>query len=190
MHSRIPKTSCNAGTFRIAAGLFLAFLTVQAAFVVLALTLRAVAVDFDVGLGTAGQLRTAAAVAGVIASLVLVRSRGRFGTRALLVAGLVAMSVGAVASALAPGLALLLVAQGVVGAAGAITLAAGLARPSTGRHRQIAAACLRGRSSDSPQRGLSACRSWGRCPGSTGAGGGSSSRSGQPPRSRSSHARA
>ncbi|MFL5894302.1 MAG: MFS transporter, partial [Thermoleophilaceae bacterium] len=112
---------------RIAAGLFLSFLTVQSAFIVLAPTLPDVAREFGVSTGTAGQLRTVAAVAGVATALTLAPLGRVVGIRRLLVTGLGVLAAGATASALAPTFALLAVGQVTLGMGGAAVLSAGLA---------------------------------------------------------------
>src|SRR4051794_4822137 len=71
-------------SMRIAAALFLSFLTVQSAFVVLAPPLPDVAREFGVSTGTAGQLRPAAAIAGVASALTLAPLGRVVGTRRLL----------------------------------------------------------------------------------------------------------
>jgi len=111
---------------RVAAALFLSFLTVQSAFIVLAPTLPDVAREFGVSTGTAGQLRTVAAVAGLVTALTLAPLGRVLGIRRLLVTGLVALATGSIASALAPTFALLAVGQVILGMGGAAVLSAGL----------------------------------------------------------------
>ena len=112
---------------RIAAALFLSFLTVQSAFIVLAPTLPDAAREFGVSTGTAGQLRTVAAAAGVATALALAPLARAVGIRRLLSTGLHTLAAGAIASAIAPTFALLAAAQVILGVGGAAVLSAGLA---------------------------------------------------------------
>src|SRR3954453_23252408 len=105
-------------TPRLPAALFLSFLTVQSAFIVLAPTLPDVAREYGVSTGTAGQLRTVAAVAGVAPALTLGPLGRVVSIRRLVVTGLGALATGSIASALAPTFALLAVGQVILGAGG------------------------------------------------------------------------
>jgi DHA1 family inner membrane transport protein len=112
---------------RLVAGLFLSFFTAQSAFVVLAPTLPDVARDFGISIGAAGQLRTVASVAGVLGALLLMPLARRTTVRQLLLGGLAALGLGALASAAAPSFVLLALGQVVIGAGLAAVLSAGLA---------------------------------------------------------------
>lgn len=112
---------------RIAAGLFLSFLTVQSAFAVLAPTLPDVAREFGISTGTAGQLRTAAAIAGLAGALALAPLGRVIGIRRLLVGGLGVLSIGSAVSALAPTFSILVAGQVILGIGGVAVLSAGLA---------------------------------------------------------------
>ena len=116
-----------ASPTRIAAGLFLSFLTAQAAFAALAPTLPDVARDYGISTGTAGQLRTAAAIAGLATALALAPLGRVVGIRRLLVGGLAVLAAGSVVSALAPTFSLLIAGQVILGIGGAAVLSAGLA---------------------------------------------------------------
>ena len=98
-HGRSTSPQPERAT-QIAAALFLSFLTVQSAFIVLAPTLPDAAREFGVSTGTAGQLRTVAAVAGVATALTLA-PLARGGIRRLLSTGLHILAAGAIASAIA-----------------------------------------------------------------------------------------
>jgi DHA1 family inner membrane transport protein len=114
------------GSARLAAGLFLSFFTAQAAFVVLAPTLPDLAREFGVSVGTAGQLRTASAVAGVVVALALTPLARQLPVRRLLVVGLELLAAGAAVSAAAPGFTVLVAGQITIGAGVAAVLSAGL----------------------------------------------------------------
>lgn len=115
---------------RLAAGLFLSFFTAQAAYVVLAPTLTQVAQEFNVSVARAGQLRTATAIAGLVAALVVSAIGSRLGIAKLLGGGLALLVAGSAGSALAPSFELLALAQVVVGVGSTGVLTAGLAAAS------------------------------------------------------------
>lgn len=115
------------GKRRLSAALFVAFFSAQAAFVVLAPTLPDVAREFGISVASAGELRTAAAISGVVVAVALTPLAGAVGVRRLLIGGLAALSAGAAICAAAPELAVLALGQIVVGAGVACVLSAGLA---------------------------------------------------------------
>jgi DHA1 family inner membrane transport protein len=112
---------------RLAGSLFLSFFTVQASFVVLSPTLTQVADDFDVSVGTTGQLRSVAAIAGLAAAPLIPLLGKRLGIARTLRGGLLLLAAGALLSAVAPALAMLAAAQVVIGFGSTAVLAAGLA---------------------------------------------------------------
>ena len=114
---------------RLAASLFLSFFTAQAAFIVLAPALPQIGAEFGVSVAYAGQLRTAAAIAGLVAAVALALL-GRRGAGRILRGGLVLLAAGAAVSAAAPTFALLAAGQLVLGAGAAAVLAGGLAAAS------------------------------------------------------------
>lgn len=109
----------------VALVLFLALFAAQAGAIALAPVLAEVARDLDVSTATAGQLRTAAGLAAGITALALGRIGARVGLRRQLLAGSVLLALGSLASAAAPGLALLAAAQIPVGAGIAALTTAG-----------------------------------------------------------------
>jgi predicted MFS family arabinose efflux permease/ribosomal protein S18 acetylase RimI-like enzyme len=94
-----------------ALALFLALFASQSGVLVLSPILSDVADDFGVSIATAGQLRIVAAPLAAAVALLAARSLVRFSPRALLVAGSALVSLGSVASALAPSFAALALAQ-------------------------------------------------------------------------------
>ena len=112
---------------RLATGLFLAFFTSQLAFVVLGPTLPDVADEFGVSVGTAGQLRTGSAIAGIALALVLTPLARRVEMRGLLLVGLGTLSVGSALSGAAPSFAVLAAGQLIIGIGVGAVLSAGLA---------------------------------------------------------------
>src|SRR6188508_1017087 len=94
-----------------ALALFLALFASQAGVLVLSPILSDVADDFGVSIATAGQLRIVAAPLAAAVALLAARSLVRFSPRALLGAGSTLVSLGSVASALAPSFAALVLAQ-------------------------------------------------------------------------------
>ena len=91
--------------------LFLALFASQSGVLVLSPILSDVADDFGVSIATAGQLRIVAAPLAAAVALLAARSLVRFSPRALLGAGSALVSLGSVASALAPSFAALALAQ-------------------------------------------------------------------------------
>ena len=91
--------------------LFLALFASQSGVLVLSPILSDVADDFGVSIATAGQLRIVAAPLAAAVALLAARSLVRFSPRALLGAGSALVSLGSVASALAPSFAALVLAQ-------------------------------------------------------------------------------
>ena len=94
-----------------ALALFLALFASQSGVLVLSPILSDVADDFGVSIATAGQLRIVAAPLAAAVALLAARSLVRFSPRALLGAGSALVSLGSVASALAPSFAALVLAQ-------------------------------------------------------------------------------
>ena len=87
----------------------------QAALVVLNPLLPDVARDLDVSVATAGQLRTVSGLAAGAAALATGYLAARVGLRGLMLGALVILAFGSLVSALAPGFAVLAVAQVLVG---------------------------------------------------------------------------
>jgi predicted MFS family arabinose efflux permease len=115
---------------RLAAGLFLSFFTAQAAYVVLAPTLTQVADAFDVSVARAGQLRTATAIAGLVAAVAVSTAGRRLSITQLLTGGLALLAAGSAGSAAAPSFAMLALAQVAIGVGSTGVLTAGLAAAS------------------------------------------------------------
>lgn len=112
---------------RLTAALFLSFFSAQAALVVLAPALPAIAGEFGTSVAQAGQLRSAAAIGGAAIAIALTPLARRIGIRRVLVSGLATLAAGALMSAVAPSFAALAAAQVVVGAGLAGVLSGGLA---------------------------------------------------------------
>lgn len=87
----------------------------QAALLVLTPILASVAADFEVSTAVAGQLRTVSGLTAGVTALLSGLAAARIGLRELVGVGLAAVLVGSVVSALAPGFALLAVAQVPIG---------------------------------------------------------------------------
>jgi predicted MFS family arabinose efflux permease len=112
---------------RRALPLALATMGAQATMVTLAPLLVAIGRDFDASVGTVGQARTANAFAAVAASALLGPVIDRVGVRAPLRAGGLLVIAGAGASAAAPNLVGLFVAQAIAGLGVAALLSCGFA---------------------------------------------------------------
>src|SRR4051812_49288141 len=110
-----------------AAVLFLCLFTAQAGFLALGPILPAIAHDFGLSSAVVGQLRVASGVAGGLTALALALNPPRHGPRALLAIGSGLLLASSVASAAAPGIAVLAVAQVATGVAMALLLSAGVA---------------------------------------------------------------
>src|SRR5262245_13748241 len=111
--------------------LFLAFFASQAGVLVLSPILSEVADDFHVSVATAGQLRILAAPLAVVAALAAGRLLVRFSPRALLGAASVLVVVGSLASAAAPSLTMLALAQVPMWVGISMFLTAGVAATSS-----------------------------------------------------------
>jgi predicted MFS family arabinose efflux permease/GNAT superfamily N-acetyltransferase len=111
--------------------LFLAFFASQAGVLVLSPILSDVADDFGVSVAEAGQLRILAAPLAVVAALAAGRLLVRFSPRALLGAASVLLACGSLASAAAPSLTLLALAQVPMWIGIATLLTAGVAATSS-----------------------------------------------------------
>jgi predicted MFS family arabinose efflux permease len=115
----------NHGYRAVAAVLFLCLFAAQAGAVTLSPVLAAVARDLDVSTAVAGQLRT---IAGLVAGLTAIGLNGlgrRIGLGRQLLCGCILLALGSLASAAAPGIALLALAQVPVGAGIGILTTAG-----------------------------------------------------------------
>src|SRR3954470_4327074 len=110
-----------------AAVLFLCLFTAQAGFLALGPILPAIAHDFGLSSAVVGQLRVASGVAGGLTALALALNPPRHGPRALLAIGSGLLLASSIASATAPGIAMLAVAQLTTGVATALLLSAGIA---------------------------------------------------------------
>src|SRR3954447_8298057 len=110
-----------------AAVLFLCLFTAQAGFLALGPILPAIAHDFGLSSAVVGQLRVASGVAGGLTALALALNPPRHGPRALLAMGSGLVLVASIASAAAPGIAVLAAAQLATGVALALLLSAGVA---------------------------------------------------------------
>lgn len=111
----------------MAAALFLCLFAAQAGFVVLTPVLPLIAIEFDTSPAAVGQLRTLTGLVAASAALLAGVLGPRVGLRRLLLAGVALLGAGSAASAVAPSLATLAVAQAVVGAGAAILVAAATA---------------------------------------------------------------
>jgi DHA1 family inner membrane transport protein len=125
---------------RITLSLFLCVFAGQSGAIALSPVLAAVAAEFDVSTAAVGQLRSVAGLAAGIASLMLPAAVRRFGLSRLLRAGAALLAAASLASAAAPTLWLLALAQVPIGIAASVlmataTSAAGdwVAAPARGR---------------------------------------------------------
>lgn len=118
---------------RVSAGnvAFLCLFAAQAAVLTLSPILPAVAREFGISTAAAGQLRTLAGLSGAIAAIAVVLVGARVGLRRLLLAGNGLLALGSAASAAAPTLIALAVAQVMIGAAGGLLISGGLAAAAT-----------------------------------------------------------
>lgn len=110
-----------------AATLFVCLFAVQGAVIALSPVLPAVAADFGVSTAAAGQLRTLTGLVAGLSAIAIGRLTARLGLRELLLAGLLALATGSLASAAAPSFAVLAAAQVLVGVGMAVVLSGGLA---------------------------------------------------------------
>jgi DHA1 family inner membrane transport protein len=108
---------------RITLSLFLCVFAAQSGAIALAPVLAAVAAEFDVSTAAVGQLRSVAGLAAGFASLALPAAVRRFGLSRLLRAGAALLAVASLASAAAPTLPLLALAQVPVGIAVSVLMA-------------------------------------------------------------------
>jgi predicted MFS family arabinose efflux permease len=115
------------GPREVGLALLAALAASQAALVVLNPLLPDVARDLDVSVATAGQLRTVSGLAAGLAALATGLLAARVGLRGLLLASLVVLAAGSLASAAAPDFAVLAVAQGLVGVGIGISYSAAIA---------------------------------------------------------------
>jgi predicted MFS family arabinose efflux permease len=99
----------------------------QAAILVLSPVLAEVAVELDVSTATAGQLRTVSGLAAGATALLVGLLAARVGVRELVASGLGLITLGAAASAAAPGFSSLAAAQALVGMGVGLSYAAGVA---------------------------------------------------------------
>ena len=121
---------------------FACLFAAQAGLLTLSPILPNVARDFGVATAAAGQLRTLVGLVGGIAALVVVFVGSRVGLRRLLLAGNGLLVLGSVASAAAPSLIALAVAQVAVGAATGLLISGGLAAAAAWAHPQRRARTL------------------------------------------------
>lgn len=110
-----------------AAVLFICLFAAQAGFLALGPILPAIARDFGLSSAVVGQLRVASGVAGGLTALALALKPPRRGPRALLAVGSGLLFASSIASAAAPGIAVLAAAQLTTGVAIALLLSAGVA---------------------------------------------------------------
>jgi predicted MFS family arabinose efflux permease len=115
----------RGGSARVATVLFLSLFAAQAAVIVLSPVLTSVASELDVSTATAGQLRTLSGLAAGLTALAVPRATRVLGLRGLLLAGLLLIALGSLASACAPSFAVLALAQVVLGVAIAAVVAGG-----------------------------------------------------------------
>jgi predicted MFS family arabinose efflux permease len=123
--SRTTTIGANGGYRAVGAVLFVCLFAAQAGAIALSPVLAEVARDFDVSTAWAGQLRTVAGLVAGVTALALGRVGGRFGLGRQLLGGATLLALGSLASAAAPSLALLAVAQVPVGAGIAILTTGG-----------------------------------------------------------------
>ncbi len=115
----------GGGHAAVSAVLFLCLFAAQGALIAMSPVLAEAARDLDVSTAAAGQLRTVAALSAGITALSLGSVAGRFGVGRQLLAASALLAFGSLASAAAPGFALLAAAQVPVGIAVAILTTAG-----------------------------------------------------------------
>jgi len=108
---------------RITLSLFLCVFAAQSGAIALSPVLAAVAAEFDVSTAVVGQLRSVAGLAAGVASLALPAVARRFGLSRLLRAGAALLAVASLASAAAPTLSLLALAQVPIGIATSVLMA-------------------------------------------------------------------
>ena len=108
---------------RITLSLFLCVFAAQSGAIALSPVLAAVAAEFDVSTSVVGQLRSVAGLAAGLASLALPSAARRFGLSRLLRAGAALLAVASLASAAAPTLSLLALAQVPIGIAVSVLMA-------------------------------------------------------------------
>ncbi len=108
---------------RITLSLFLCVFAAQSGAIALSPALAAVAAEFDVSTAVVGQLRSVAGLAAGVASLALPAAARRFGLRRLLRGGAALLALASLASAAAPTLSLLALAQVPVGVAMSVLMA-------------------------------------------------------------------
>ncbi len=106
---------------------FVSLFAAQAGLLTLSPILPSVARDFGVTTAAAGQLRTLLGLVGGIAALAVVLVGRRVGPRRLLLAGNALLVLGSVASAVAPSLTALAVAQVAIGGATGLLVSGALA---------------------------------------------------------------
>ena len=123
----MSSTVTTASSRRLAALLFCCLFASQAGLVVLSPMLDEISRDLGVSTAIGGQLRAVSGAAGGIAALIIGFALSRVRLRALLQAGLVFVAAGSLLSAVAPGFAVLVVAQIGIGAGTAALLAGGIA---------------------------------------------------------------
>jgi DHA1 family inner membrane transport protein len=126
---------------------FVCLFAAQAGLLTLSPILPEVARDFGVSTAAAGQLRALVGLLGASAALAVVFVSGRVGLRGLLLAGNGLLVLGSAASAAAPSLIVLAVAQAVLGAATGLLISGGLGAaaawaPAERRARTLAWASL------------------------------------------------
>ena len=119
------RSTGGGGHGAVSAVLFLCLFAGQAGAIALSPVLAQVARDLDVSTAAAGQLRTVAGLAAGVTALALGRLSARVTLRKQLLAGSLLLALGSLASAAAPGIALLAAAQIPVGAGIAILTTAG-----------------------------------------------------------------
>jgi len=129
---------------------FVCLFAAQTGLLTLGLILPKVARDFGVSTAGAGQLRTIAGLAGGIAALTVVLAGKRIALRKLLLAGTALLGLGSVASAAAPSLVALAVAQVAVGAATGLLVSGGLAAAANWAPPERRAKTLAGASTGLP----------------------------------------
>jgi predicted MFS family arabinose efflux permease len=107
--------------------LLIALAASQAALVVLNPLLPDVAEELGVSIAAAGQLRTVSGLAAGLAALATGLLAARVGLRELLVAGIAVLGIGSLLSGIAPGFAVLVAAQALVGIGMGLSYSAALA---------------------------------------------------------------
>jgi DHA1 family inner membrane transport protein len=108
---------------RITLSLFLCVFAAQSGVIALSPVLAAVAAEFDVSTAAVGQLRSVAGLAAGVASLAVPAAVRRLGPSRLLRAGAGLLAVASIASAAAPTLPLLALAQVPIGVAVSVLMA-------------------------------------------------------------------